>query len=271
MHHGWDDFQTQYEASYRKAHGPLRSDAIEVVEKFYRCGDLAQGFTRLHCKDCGHEKLLAFTCKTRGYCPSCHQRRSLETADWIAKDITFNVPHRMYVFTIPRVLRAIFRKRRKLLTHLFLQSIEALKLWMQSSLGLPHGQIAAIAVVHTFGDYLGFHPHMHILAVNGLIDTQNRFHPLDENESLTPLKEIFRNLFIKTLVDEKLLSQKKADQLLSWKTSGFTLDAGDAATLPFDRKARRQFAEYMLRAPFSIEKIHWNEKTNRVIYRSKRS
>lgn len=241
------------------------------MEKFYRCGDLAQGFTRLHCKDCGHEKLLAFTCKTRGYCPSCHQRRSLETADWIAKDITFNVPHRMYVFTIPRVLRAIFRKRRKLLTHLFLQSIEALKLWMQSSLGLPHGQIAAIAVVHTFGDYLGFHPHMHILAVNGLIDTQNRFHPLDENESLTPLKEIFRNLFIKTLVDEKLLSQKKADQLLSWKTSGFTLDAGDAATLPFDRKARRQFAEYMLRAPFSIEKIHWNEKTNRVIYRSKRS
>ena len=135
IHHGWDDFQAQYEASYRKAHGPLRSDAIEVVEKFYRCGDLAQGFTRLHCKDCGHEKLLAFTCKTRGYCPSCHQRRSLETADWIAKDITFNVPHRMYVFTIPRVLRAIFRKRRKLLTHLFLQSIEALKLWMQTSLG----------------------------------------------------------------------------------------------------------------------------------------
>ena len=95
IHHGWDDFQAQYEASFRKAHGPLRSDAIEVVEKFYRCGDLAQGFTRLHCKDCGHEKLLAFTCKTRGYCPSCHQRRSLETADWIAKDITFNVPHRV--------------------------------------------------------------------------------------------------------------------------------------------------------------------------------
>jgi hypothetical protein len=74
-----------------------------------------------------------------------------------------------------------------------------------------------------------------------------------------------------TLVDEKLLSRKKADQLLSWKTSGFTLDAGDSPTLPFDREARRQFAEYMLRAPFSLEKIHWNEKTKQVIYRSKRS
>ena len=142
---------------------------------------------------------------------------------------------------------------------------------MQTTLNLPHGKIAAIAVVHTFGDYLGFHPHLHILAANGLIDAQNRFHRLDENQSMAYLKEVFRNLFIKTLVDEKLLSQKKADELLSWKTSGFTLDAGDSPTLPFDRNARRQFAEYMLRAPFSLEKIHWNEKTKQVIYRSKRS
>ncbi|MDB4657708.1 transposase zinc-binding domain-containing protein, partial [Verrucomicrobiales bacterium] len=128
IHQGWDQFQTNYEADHRKTHGPLRTDTIQIVEKYYRCGDLAQGFTRLHCPECGHEKLLAFTCKTRGFCPSCHQRRALETADWIAKDITFNVPHRMYVVTIPRVLRAIFRKSRKLLTHLFQQSIEALKL-----------------------------------------------------------------------------------------------------------------------------------------------
>ena len=101
IHHGWDEFQSQYESKYRKVHGPLRKDVVAVVEKFYRCGDLAQGFTRLHCPDCGHEKLLAFTCKTRGYCPSCHQRRAIETADWIARDLTFNVPHRMYVFTMP--------------------------------------------------------------------------------------------------------------------------------------------------------------------------
>ena len=271
IHQGWDQFQTHYEADHRKTHGPLRTDTIQVIEKYYRCGDLAQGFTRLHCPDCGHEKLIAFTCKTRGFCPSCHQRRALETADWIARDITFDVPHRMYVFTVPKVLRSIFRKRRKLLTHLFQQSIEALKLWMQTTLELPHGQIAAIAVVHTFGDYLSFHPHIHILGANGLIDAQNRFHPLDENESVASLKEIFRNLFIKTLVEEKLLSRKKAEQLLSWRTSGFTLDAGDLPTLPFDRNARRQFAEYMLRAPFSLEKIHWNEKNRQVIYRSKRS
>ena len=43
IHNGWDDFQSQYETKYRKIHGPLRKDALEVVQKYYRCGDLAQG------------------------------------------------------------------------------------------------------------------------------------------------------------------------------------------------------------------------------------
>ena len=44
IHHGWDEFQSIYEAKYRKTHGPLRTDTVEVVEKFYRCGDLARAF-----------------------------------------------------------------------------------------------------------------------------------------------------------------------------------------------------------------------------------
>ena len=69
VHHSWDDFLAGYEAAHRKTHGPLRRDTVAVVNRFYRCGDLAAGFTRLQCPDCGHEKLLAFTCKTRHFCP----------------------------------------------------------------------------------------------------------------------------------------------------------------------------------------------------------
>ena len=47
-----------------------------TVQGFLPCGDLACGLTRLQCPDCGHERLLAFTCKGRHFCPSCHQRRS---------------------------------------------------------------------------------------------------------------------------------------------------------------------------------------------------
>ncbi len=270
IHQGWDEFQEQYETRYRKTHGPLRKDAIEVVEKFYRCGDLAQGFTRLHCPDCGHEKLLAFTCKTRGFCPCCHQRKVLQTADWIATGVCCNVPHRQFVFTIPKALRGIFRKRRRLLTILFHESIESLKDWMQGRLELPHGQLSAIAAVHTFGDYIGFHPHVHVLAACGLIDSENRFHLMPE-ESVESLAELFRHRFIKRLIEEKLLSERKGKQMLEWKHSGFCLDAGDKPVASHDVQGRRSLAEYMLRAPFSLEKVTWNEKSRQVIYRSKRS
>ncbi len=127
IHQAWNVFQTAYEKIYHKFHGPLRAETVAVVEQFYRCGDLAQGFTRLQCPDCGHEKLLAFTCKTRGFCPSCHQRRAIQTADWISTSVCFDVPHRQFVFTIPKALRGIFRKRRKLLSLLFQVSIDSLR------------------------------------------------------------------------------------------------------------------------------------------------
>jgi len=40
-------------------------------EAFLECGILAHGFLRLRCGDCGHDKLVAFSGKRRGFCPSC--------------------------------------------------------------------------------------------------------------------------------------------------------------------------------------------------------
>jgi hypothetical protein len=54
------------------------------VEKDFRCylecGVLAFGFARIRCGDCGEERLLAFSCKGRGVCPSCNARRMAEVA-----------------------------------------------------------------------------------------------------------------------------------------------------------------------------------------------
>ncbi len=35
------------------------------------CGILANGFARVHCSSCGRDELVAFSCKGRGFCPSC--------------------------------------------------------------------------------------------------------------------------------------------------------------------------------------------------------
>ena len=52
----------------------------DEFEAFLACGILAHGFLRLRCGDCGHDKLVAFGCKRRGFCPSCGARRMAQTA-----------------------------------------------------------------------------------------------------------------------------------------------------------------------------------------------
>ncbi len=185
--------------------GPLRPNVFTAVRNFLRCGDFAAGFLRFHCPDCGHEKLLAFTCKGRHLCPACHQRRVRQTADWIATAVCHEVPHRQFVFTIPKILRGIFRKRRDLLNLLFKTATDTLQEIFRARLNLPEGKLGAIA------------------------------------------------------------------DLLSWKHSGFNIhDGGEKPVPSHDTEGRKRLAEYLLRHPFSLQKITWNATTQTVIYRSKR-
>ena len=56
-------------------HRPVEA---EVLERFLDCGDLHKGFARIYCDQCGHDYLLAWSCKTRYFCPGCHQKRMLQ-------------------------------------------------------------------------------------------------------------------------------------------------------------------------------------------------
>ncbi len=56
-----------------------------------------------------------FSCKTRGFCPSCHAKRLEEWGEWMRETLLLDVPHRQVVFTIPKMLRVFFKFKRKLL------------------------------------------------------------------------------------------------------------------------------------------------------------
>ena len=270
VHHGWDEFLANYESKHRKYLGPLHPAATATVESFLRCGDLASGFTRLECPDCGHERLLAFTCKTRHFCPACHQRRVRSTSEWIAGSVCHHVPHRQVVFTIPKVLRGIFRKRRQLLSLLFQSAIDTLTESFRLQLGLAEGKLGAVAAVHTFGDYLVFHPHLHVLVADGLFAPDGRFHCLPHG-AIGPMTELFRHRFLAILREKKLISPNKLSDLLGWKHSGFHVhDGRDDLIDANNHGGRKRLAEYLLRHPFSLQKITWNATSKNVIYRSKR-
>jgi hypothetical protein len=69
-----------------------------------RCGILAHGFARVRCTDCGHDRLLAFSCKGRGVCPSCNVRRMAEVAAHLTDEVMPPLPVRQWVLPVPKRL-----------------------------------------------------------------------------------------------------------------------------------------------------------------------
>src|SRR6266568_8709989 len=79
-----------------------------VEREFYdclQCGILAHGFLRMGCDPCHQELLLAFSCKRRGFCPSCAGRRMAQTAAHLVERVIPWVPTRQWVVSVSVPLR----------------------------------------------------------------------------------------------------------------------------------------------------------------------
>jgi hypothetical protein len=110
--------------------------------------------------DCGHEYLLAFSCKRRHFCPSCHKKRVVEFGEWLCQEVLKAVPHRHFIFSIPKILRRYFLCDRKLLSDLSRCGWEALKAFYTTGVRDSKAVPGAVVAIQTFGDFpLGFHPH----------------------------------------------------------------------------------------------------------------
>ena len=88
----------------------------DEFDAFLKCGTLAHGFLRLRCGECSHEKLVAFSCKRRGICPSCGARRMEETAAHLVDHVIPRVPVRQWVLSFPIALRILFAAHPELLS-----------------------------------------------------------------------------------------------------------------------------------------------------------
>ena len=69
------------------------------------CGILAHGFTRARCEKCGHDFLVAYSCKGRGVCASCATRRMVETASHMVEHVFPAVAVRQWVVVFPKRVR----------------------------------------------------------------------------------------------------------------------------------------------------------------------
>ena len=84
---------------------PLPGFVSAEMEAYLRCGILAHGFVNVRCGTCRETRPVAFSCKKRGFCPSCMGRRMSDTAVHLVENVFPEVPVRQWVLTVPYDLR----------------------------------------------------------------------------------------------------------------------------------------------------------------------
>jgi len=217
-----------------------------MVRKYLECGDLEQGFARVRCPDCHHEYLLAFSCRGRWFCPSCHSKKVVQFGNHLHDNVLFPVPHRQYVFSIPKIIRRFFLYDRKLLGKLSQCAASCLTRFFRITLGKNLGIPGIALAIQTFGDYAKWHPHIHALVADGLFTETWIFYVMPRVD-IRPLTEIFRASILKMLKDEGRLDDPLIKKILTWRhNSGFSvhnevrLQAGDA-------KGIENVAQYIIR------------------------
>lgn len=86
---------------------PLPRYVRRTFEDYLRCGLPEHGFLRVRCDHCGLDRVVAFSCKERGVCPSCAGRTMTNTAAHLVDRVLPNVPIRQWVLSLPFDLRIL--------------------------------------------------------------------------------------------------------------------------------------------------------------------
>lgn len=79
-------------ARLRASDRQLPRHVEQELRAYLECGILAHGFLGLRCGDCGESRVVAFSCKRRGFCPGCMGRRMCDTAARLTDEVLPRVP-----------------------------------------------------------------------------------------------------------------------------------------------------------------------------------
>ena len=266
----YEDFEQVYPDRFQARYGFWRPVIRTAVLDYLRCGDPREGFARVRCPDCRHEFFVAFSCKQRCICPSCHQKRTLVTSINIAENICVRVPHRQFVFTMPKRFRLYFRFNRELLRKLPRLAWETVLEVYRAVLGRDDVVPGMTAAIQTHGNLANFHPHIHALTTYGAFAPAGTFIPLPDDLSTTPFLEVWQTKIFRLLLNEGRITPEVVEQMRSWRHSGFSVDksvslaAGDTGGL-------ERVAAYMVRCPFSLDRMVSVSDDGKVVYRAEKA
>ncbi len=195
------DIFRHYGPAYTQAHdGHLGRVERRVMSAIQLCRTAALGGHVEGCRACGVVRVAYNSCRNR-HCPKC---QGTVARDWLearAGDL-LPVPYFHVVFTLPAEIASIaFQNKKLVYTILFRTAAETLRIIAADPKHLGAG-IGLIAVLHSWGQTLSYHPHLHCIVPGGgpsldgprwVACRPNFFLPV------RVLSRLFRRLFLQAL------------------------------------------------------------------------
>lgn len=139
-------------------------------EDYLKCGRLEHGFLRVRCESCHAEHLVAFSCKRRGFCPSCGARRMAESAALLVDEVLPEQPMRQWVLSFPFQLRFLFASRPEIMGRVLGIVYRVIATHLIKKAGQTHAtaRTGAVTLIQRFGSALNLNIHFHMLFLDGV-------------------------------------------------------------------------------------------------------
>ena len=172
----WPEFQAEL-ASHGKH---LPAYVIKEFDEYLKCGRLEYGFLRVRCESCHDEKLVAFSCKKRGFCPSCGARRMADSAALLVDEVLPHQSMRQWVLSVPFPLRFLFASKPAVMSKVLgiIYRTIATHLAHKAGFTVTTAKSGAVTLIQRFGAALNLNIHFHMLFLDGVyIDSRHGTNP----------------------------------------------------------------------------------------------
>ena len=167
-----DIFRRHGEAWRTANEGHVNLAQRRVMTAIEICRTAALGGHVEHCPDCAHTRIAYNSCRNR-HCPKCQSRAA---AAWLAKRQAevLPVPYFHFVFALPAAIGAMaYQNKAKLYGLLFKAASETL-ISIAADRKRLGAEIGVVAVLHTWGQSLQHHPHVHCVVPGGGISPHGK-------------------------------------------------------------------------------------------------
>ena len=191
----------RYGEAYRAEHeASLPSEQRRVMHAIETCRTAALGGHREQCDTCAHQRIFYNSCRNR-HCPKC---QSLARAEWIEhrQAELLDCPYFHVVFTLPEAIAAIAYQNKAVVYNLLFQATAETLKTIAADPTHRGADIGFFAVLHTWGQNLLHHPHLHCVVPGGGLSPDRQHWIACRRDFFLPVKVLsrcFRRCFLKSL------------------------------------------------------------------------